>query len=191
MKGTSCKPRIIFDLHGVLVFEFPAKEYLKAVKEVLPEFEELKKLYGTGAMVFTKIGRKEDYLKILDSIPTYANKELKIASMLKKLKRRFKLFIVTDNSRKNCLETLENAGIPESMFERIICLDDVNLPKPSVEPYKKVINPNVINIVIGDRKTDLIPALELGCVCIQVKSRREVLKWLEVLHECSKVFGKG
>lgn len=174
--------RLILDLHGVLCFRFPLRLYRKKVRAALKDFDLLKEIYKTGAMVFYKLGKLDEYIRILDSLPVYKHKEYQINKELKYLSKKFSLFVVTDSSRRNCMRTLRACGY-EDIFSGIITLEDMKVPKPSLHAYEKVINPNELNICIGDRVTDLTPALKLGCLCILASGRVQVLKWLRRLNE--------
>lgn len=167
---------IVFDLHGVLVFDFDVEEYHRKVFAFFPKrkFHSLKRQYGTGAMVFVKFGLKKEYIEILDSLPIHTRKEKRINLLLKKLRCYVPLFLVTDTSRKNCLLTLKAAGYSPALFTKIITLEDVALPKPADEAYRKI-GVSSGFIVFGDKATDLTAAAKLGAKTFLIKTKKQLL----------------
>jgi FMN phosphatase YigB (HAD superfamily) len=101
----------------------------------------------------------------------------------------FELYLATDSSRNNAIQTLKTAGYPPEMFKKIITGDDVKFAKPNTEMYEKIVvqigyqdeemtrteyNPYDW-IVIGDRITDIIPAAKLGLRAFL--TNKEGLRW--------------
>ncbi|WLD92165.1 HAD-IA family hydrolase [Alkalihalobacillus sp. AL-G] len=70
-------------------------------------------------------------------------------------------FIVTHNSREVVLEVLNEYQLAH-FFTRIIGVEDQFPRKPDVRAYEHIMEDYPINLVVGDRKLDLIPAKKLG-----------------------------
>jgi len=185
---------LILDIHGVLVTNFPIKEYEDAVKELLIKkgFDSDSYLrfknFGTITSAMEYHNLKEEYLKIMDNLPIYSDKDEELIELLKKCP--YEMYIVTDSSRKNALETLKAAGI-DSLFKNIITGNDVKRGKPETEMYQKILdlNPQLKPkeiVAIGDRITDIIPAYKLGFYALMCD--KEMLKWW--LNECLKICRK-
>lgn len=171
---------LVFDLHGVLVRFYAEKDYRRAVSRYFPKeiFADLKRKYGTGAMVFTVMGKKEDYIRILNSLPVRCRREPEIVRLLTELRKKVPLYIATDTTKRNCLRSLAVAGYPTSLFDRILTIDDVDRPKPDPEIFRRLgVGPGFV--VFGDNRTDVIPALELGAEGIVVRSRKELIRELK------------
>jgi FMN phosphatase YigB (HAD superfamily) len=151
--------KIIMDLHGVLIEKFPIDEYNnKVYNEFTKEgFEIGKKIFGTGAQFFTKIGKKDKYIEILESLIPQQQRDDEMIEILQNLRKKHQLYIVTDTTRKATIETLKIANIDPTLFEDILGIDKHN-PKPDTEMYRKI----GFGLVIGDRFTDIQPAYELG-----------------------------
>ena len=159
---------IILDLHGTIIRDFPIEMFYKKIFEFIDSigmerevFERLKKLHMSGAKTFDKLGLKSKYIEILDSLPPTKYIDEEMVEILTNLnKKKYNLFLVTDSSMKNTLNTLEAAKIPSGLFKTILTIDKYE-PKPSTEMYALVPKKKE-TIVIGDRLVDAVPALELG-----------------------------
>lgn len=179
---------IVFDLHGVLISSFPVETYYSKVYRFFPKdcFEKLKEKFSTGAMLFIHYGLKEEYIKLLDSLPVSSKKEKVLVDLLDKLKGKVPLYIGTNTSRKSCINSLLAAGYNSQAFERIVTLEDVTLPKPNEEIYRKLgVGPGFL--VIGDRISDVRAAKKLGAQGIVVKSPREVVALLQKIVRGKKL----
>ena len=187
---------LLLDLHGLLITNFPLKEYEKAVKEFLVKkgyeegsYKRFKTCWGTITSAMEYHSLKEDYLKILDSLPVYSEKDDELVELL--FNAPYELFLATDSSTENTTKTLAVAGISSGLFKMIVTGNDVKRGKPETEMYEKIVNAHpYINVkewlVIGDRLTDIIPASKLGLKAILCD--KDFLK--EWLHASSKVCGE-
>jgi phosphoglycolate phosphatase-like HAD superfamily hydrolase len=69
--------------------------------------------------------------------------------------------LVTNRNRRSTEEILKFWDI-EKYFKEIICVDDKYPKKPDPTSYRYINHKYKIDLVIGDRDLDLIPARELG-----------------------------
>ncbi|WP_408006874.1 HAD-IA family hydrolase [Pseudalkalibacillus sp. A8] len=70
-------------------------------------------------------------------------------------------FIVTHNSRKVVKNVLDHHGLT-GHFTKIIGYEDKFPRKPDTSAYKHILKEYSVDVVVGDRELDLIPAKELG-----------------------------
>ena len=183
---------LILDLHGILIKDFPFELYLKKTKKLFEKYnfkfdlEQILKDYGTTSTATQHYGFREEYLRMLDTLTPFKQKDEELIDLIKELQiLSYKIYIATDTSRKNALDTLSKAGISFLMFDEIITGDDINLPKPHTELYEKILEkePKIEPcqmLVIGDRITDIIPAIKLGMngIVCDFYIFKELLKWL-------------
>jgi HAD superfamily hydrolase (TIGR01549 family) len=182
---------LILDLHGVLVTKFPLEEYIKAVKKFLKEkgyeegtYERWKQGFRTITAAMEQHSLKDDYLKVMDSLPVYSDKDDELVDLL--FDCPFELFLATDSSRDNAIKTLKEANISPNVFKMIITGNDVKRGKPYTEMYKKIIDAHPYIkpeewLVVGDRETDIYPAAELGLNALLCG--KDIFKgWLECKH---------
>lgn len=183
---------IILDLHGILIRDFPFKLYLNKTEKLFKKhniefnLEEIKKNYGTVSMATEHYNFREEYLRMMDTLTPFKQKDEELIELMKKLQTiSYKIYVATNTSKKNALESLKKAGISILMFDGIISGDDINLPKPHTELYEKIlkkepkIEPSQI-LVIGDRITDIIPAGILGMrgLLCDFYIFKKLLKWI-------------
>jgi HAD superfamily hydrolase (TIGR01509 family) len=94
------------------------------------------------------------------------------------------IYLVSNSSRKNTINTIESIGLTEKDFTCIITGDDVEHSKPDIEMYRKILEMNGLKphefLVFGDRETDAIPAIKLGmnAVVCDYKEFKSLLKRL-------------
>jgi len=181
---------IIFDLHGTLIKRFPSDEYLEEAKGLFEshnlkfDFKKLIEEYGTVSMATQHYGFREEYLKMLDGLEAIEQEDGEMIKLLENIP--YKIYLTTSTSLVNTLKSLEFANIKPTLFDGIITGNDVEIPKPHTEMYKKIllnepsIKPQEI-LVIGDRLTDIIPAKELGMngVVCDYEITKEILKWMK------------
>ena len=191
---------LIFDVHGVLVFDFPIKKYHDGVINILKEipnysswsderllelFKNSKKVYGTGANFFYSIGKKETYANMLSQLPITGMIPQEIFDLIKKLKEKgMKNYIVTDTTTSIVARIFEKSGLNwKEAFEFVVSLDVIAKPKPNPDMYEFVLGISKIPphdmCIIGDRWTDIQPGLELGMCGFLVKSKEHIINFLE------------
>ncbi|MDF2724655.1 MAG: phosphoglycolate phosphatase [Paenibacillus sp.] len=69
--------------------------------------------------------------------------------------------IMTHNSRKHVLNTLRHYGW-ETYFQDMVCREDGFPRKPDPASYRYLHRKHRIDLVIGDREIDIVPAKSLG-----------------------------
>ena len=171
----------IFDCDGVLyqdleaVFGQVSKKMTKYISEKLNlSLEKAKELqtnyfhkYNTslnGLMIHHDVNPQE-FLKYVHNINLdFMKKDLILRKELIKL--HVKKFVFTNGSHEHVKNITKHLGI-DDLFDGIFDITDCNLiPKPSLEPYKKLIEKFNINpeetVFIEDIAKNLEPAKKLG-----------------------------
>ena len=107
----------------------------------------------------------EEFLEFVHDIDySLLQKDLDLANEIKKLPGEKIIF--TNGTKKHAQKVMEQLGI-ENNFKKIFDIVDANfIPKPEIEPYKKMISIFGINtknsMFIEDIAKNLLPAHELG-----------------------------
>ena len=99
-------------------------------------------------------------------------KDLELATEIKKLDG--KKIIFTNGSRKHAINVTTKIGI-DHLFDDIFDIKDSNfVPKPLVEPYKKLVKKHKIDpklsVFVEDIARNLKPAYEMGMKTIWIKN---------------------
>ena len=179
----------LFDLDNTLysgktkVFEQVDKKMSKYISEKLNvSIEEAKKIqknyfyeYNTtlnGMIKNHKIDANEFLDFVHDIDIDFLKKDLLLAEELKKLSG--KKIIFTNGSRKHAINITKKIGV-EQYFDDIFDIVDSNfIPKPSIEPYKKLIEKHKIDpnlcVFIEDIARNLKPAYEMGMKTIWIEN---------------------
>ena len=171
----------LFDLDNTLysgktkVFEQVDKkmsQYISAKLNVdIKEAKEIQKNYFyqynttlNGMIKNHKINADEFLDFVHDINVDFLKKDFKLAEELKKLDG--KKIIFTNGSRKHAINITERIGIDQYFDDIFDIVDSEFIPKPAVEPYKKLvekhnIDPNLC-VFIEDIARNLKPAYEMG-----------------------------
>ena len=171
----------IFDCDGVLyqdleaVFGQVSKRMTKYISEKLNlSLEKAKELqtnyfhkYNTslnGLMIHHNVNPQEFLKYVHDINLDFMKKDLILREELIKLAG--KKFIFTNGSHEHVKNVTKHVGI-DDLFDNVFDITDCDLiPKPSLEPYKKLVKKFDINpketIFIEDIAKNLEPAKELG-----------------------------
>ena len=179
----------LFDLDNTLysgktkVFEQVDKKMSKYISEKLNvSIEEAKKIqknyfyeYNTtlnGMIKNHKIDANEFLDFVHDIDIDFLKKDLLLAEELKKLSG--KKIIFTNGSRKHAINITKKIGV-EQYFDDIFDIVDSNfIPKPAIEPYKKLIEKHKIDpnlcVFIEDIARNLKPAYEMGMKTIWIEN---------------------
>ena len=179
----------IFDLDNTLysgktrVFEQVSNKMTKYVSEKLSvNLEEAKRIqtsyfhkYNTtlnGLIKHHKIN-VNDFLDFVHDIDIdFLKKDLKLNKELEKLDG--KKIIFTNGSKKHALNVTQRIGI-DHHFEDFFDIIDANLiPKPAIEPYKKIVEKHKIVpklcAFVEDIARNLKPAYEMGMTTIWIEN---------------------
>jgi len=102
----------------------------------------------------------------------FLKKDLTLSAELRKLEG--KKIIFTNGSRKHALNVTRKIGI-EQHFEDIFDIVDCNfVPKPTMEPYKKLVEKHKIDpnlcVLIEDIARNLKPAHEMGMKTVWIEN---------------------
>jgi len=179
----------IFDLDNTLysgktkVFEQVEKRMSKYVSDKLNvNIDEAKKIqknyfheYNTtlnGMIKNHKIDAKEFLEFVHDIDIDFLKKDLKLSEELKKLDG--KKFIFTNGPRKHAKNITQRIGIDQHFDDIFDIIDSNFVPKPAMEPYKKLvekhkIDPNLCAFV-EDIARNLKPAYEMGMTTVLIEN---------------------
>ena len=179
----------IFDLDNTLysgktrVFEQIDKRMSKYISDKLNvsivEAKEIQKKYFykynttlNGMLKNHKIDANEFLEFVHDIDIDFLKKDLTLSEELRKLEG--KKIIFTNGSKKHALNVIRKIGI-EQHFDDIFDIVDCNfVPKPTMKPYKKLvekhnIDPNLC-VLIEDIARNLKPAYEMGMKTIWIEN---------------------
>ena len=190
----------IFDLDNTLysgktkVFEQVNKKMSKFISTKLNvSIAEAKKIqknyfyeYNTtlnGLIKNHKIDANEFLEFVHDVNLDFLNKDLELLKELEKLEG--KKIVFTNGSKKHALNVTQKIGI-DHCFDDIFDIVDCDfIPKPALEPYKKLVNKHKIDpkicVFIEDIARNLKPAYEMGMKTI----------WIENNESWAKKFSDG
>ena len=179
----------IFDLDNTLysgktrVFEQIDKKMSKYISEKLNiTVEEARKIqknyfheYNTtlnGMIKNHKIDANEFLEFVHDIDIDFLKKDEKLAEEMKKLEG--KKIIFTNGSKKHAINVTRRIGI-EQYFDGIFDIVDSDfIPKPSIEPYKKLVEKHKIDpklsVLVEDIARNLKPAYEMGMKTVWIEN---------------------
>ena len=179
----------IFDLDNTLyagktrVFEQISKRISKYISEKLNvSIEEAKKIqknyfyeYNTtlnGMIKNHKIDANE-FLEFVHNVNIdFLKEDPKLKEELKQLEG--KKFIFTNGSRKHALNIIQRIGIDQSFDGIFDIVDSDFIPKPAIEPYKKLVEKHTIDpnlcVLVEDIARNLKPAYEMGMKTVWIEN---------------------
>ena len=180
----------IFDLDNTLysgetrVFEQVDKRMSKYISEKLNvsilEAKEIQKSYFykynttlNGMMKNHKIEANEFLEFVHDIDIDFLKKDIPLGEELRKLEG--KKIIFTNGSKKHALNVTQRIGI-DQYFDDIFDIVDCNfIPKPKMEPYKKLVEKHKIDpnlcVFIEDIARNLKPAYEMGMKTVWIENK--------------------
>ncbi len=180
----------IFDLDNTLysgetrVFEQVDKRMSKYISEKLNvsilEAKEIQKSYFykynttlNGMMKNHKIEANEFLEFVHDIDIDFLKKDIPLGEELRKLEG--KKIIFTNGSKKHALNVTQRIGI-DQYFDDIFDIVDCNfIPKPKMEPYKKLVEKHKIDpnlcVLIEDIARNLKPAYEMGMKTVWIENK--------------------
>ena len=179
----------IFDLDNTLyagntrVFEQISKRISKYISEKLNvSIEDAKKIqknyfyeYNTtlnGMIKNHKIDANE-FLEFVHNVNIdFLKEDPKLKEELKQLEG--KKFIFTNGSRKHALNIIQRIGIDQSFDGIFDIVDSDFIPKPAIEPYKKLVEKHKIDpnlcVLVEDIARNLKPAYEMGMKTVWIEN---------------------
>ena len=180
----------IFDLDNTLysgetrVFEQVDKRMSKYISEKLNvgilEAKEIQKNYFykynttlNGMMKNHKIEANEFLEFVHDIDIDFLKKDVPLGEELRKLEG--KKIIFTNGSKKHALNVTQRIGI-DQYFDDIFDIVECNfIPKPKIEPYKKLVEKHKIDpnlcVLIEDIARNLKPAYEMGMKTVWIENK--------------------
>ena len=180
----------IFDLDNTLysgetrVFEQVDKRMSKYISEKLNvsilEAKEIQKNYFykynttlNGMMKNHKIEANEFLEFVHDIDIDFLKKDMPLGEELRKLEGKKVIF--TNGSKKHALNVTQRIGI-DQYFDDIFDIVDCNfIPKPKMEPYKKLVEKHKIDpnlcVFIEDIARNLKPAYEMGMKTVWIENK--------------------
>jgi len=179
----------LFDLDNTLysgqtkVFEQIDKKMSKFISEKLKvnieEAKEIQKSYFykynttlNGMIKHHKIDANEFLDFVHDIDINFLKKDLKLAQQLEKLDG--KKIIFTNGSRKHAINITQRIGVDQYFDSIFDIVDSEFIPKPAIEPYKKLVKKHKIDpklcVFIEDIARNLKPAYEMGMKTIWIEN---------------------
>jgi len=179
----------IFDLDNTLysgktkVFEQVDKKMSKYISNKLNvTIEEAKKIqknyfyeYNTtlnGMIKNHKIDASEFLEFVHDIDIDFLKKDIKLNEELKKLTG--KKIIFTNGSRKHAINVTSRIGIEQHFDDVFDIVDSEFMPKPAMEPYKKLVEKHKIDpklcVFVEDIARNLKPAYEMGMKTVWIEN---------------------
>jgi len=179
----------IFDLDNTLysvktkVFEQVDKKMSKYISNKLNvTLDEAKKIqknyfyeYNTtlnGMIKNHKIDASEFLEFVHDIDIDFLKKDLKLYGELKKLKG--KKIIFTNGSKKHAINVTKKIGIDQCFDDIFDIVDSEFVPKPSIQPYNKLVEKHKIDpklcVFIEDIARNLKPAYEMGMKTVWIEN---------------------
>ena len=179
----------IFDLDNTLysgktkVFEQVDKKMSKYISEKLNvSIEEARKIqksyfyeYNTtlnGMIKNHKINANEFLDYVHDINIDFLKKDTKLSEELGKLNG--KKIIFTNGSKKHAINVTERIGIDQHFDDIFDIVESDFIPKPSMEPYKKLVEKHKIDpklsVLVEDIARNLKPAYEMGMKTVWIEN---------------------
>jgi len=179
----------IFDLDNTLysgktkVFEQVDKKMSKYISNKLNiSVEEAKKIqknyfheYNTtlNGMIKNHKIDPDEFLKFVHDIDIdFLQKDLELAKEMEKLEG--KKIIFTNGSKKHAINVTKRIGINQYFDDIFDIVDSDFIPKPAIEPYKKLVEKHKIDpklcALVEDIARNLKPAYEMGMKTIWIEN---------------------
>ncbi|MFD1779308.1 HAD-IA family hydrolase [Fredinandcohnia salidurans] len=156
---------ILWDFDGTLFNTYPAlvKGFIHLSSKDLDPSEVLKWLKVNSKVAFQHYGidesKREEYIKLYNQ---YSFDSRPFEQLEEVLQIADNNFIVTHRDKESTLSLLEKFKLLH-YFKVVVSVEEEGFErKPHAASYQHVIKDYPIDLVIGDRELDLIPARELG-----------------------------
>ena len=179
----------LFDLDNTLysgqtkVFEQVDKKMSKYISEKLDigieKAKEIQKNYfyqyntTLNGMIKNHKIDPEEFLEFVHDVDiSFLQKDHKLATEIKKLNG--KKIIFTNGSRKHAINITQRIGVDQYFDDIFDIVDSEFIPKPAIEPYKKLVKKHKIDpnlcVFIEDIARNLKPAYEMGMKTIWIEN---------------------
>lgn len=150
--------------------------------EFAMEYLERREKYRGNTLTLNSFGLDGEsiFQAVIDQFPVenYVKEDKKLQAVIKSLKKKYKLFIITNGSRRHVVRKLEVLGLHSADFEPMICCYDHNWIKPEPAPFLAAmesleLKPEEI-VYVGDRvDIDIEGAKTVGMKTILVGGTSE------------------
>jgi phosphoglycolate phosphatase-like HAD superfamily hydrolase len=157
--------RVLWDFDGTLFDTYPC--YVRTLCEVIggnvneeTMMKKMKKSFGF-AIDFFKIPKEvvEKYIEVENALPPDTKPPF---PYVKEVLSQTSLNVIMTHKPREEVQTMLNYYGWEHLFTEIVCGDDGYPRKPNPESYHYLHNKYHIDLAVGDRKIDLLPAHKLG-----------------------------
>ncbi|UFS68855.1 HAD family hydrolase [Geomonas sp. RF6] len=192
---------LIFDLDGTLYqneeigqqVSDSALRYIARLKDVdeaeaaeILERERCRQAEHGGTLSHSVIAMGGDLRSLHASFAAGVNPERhlsvdpRVTQLLKKLSRRFDLFLYTNNNRKLSGRIMAQIGVA-GFFKKVFTIEDFWSPKPDESVIRKILQeigyPPEETLFVGDRyDVDLKVPAALGCAVLEARTIEELLQ---------------
>ena len=166
-------------------------------KEAENIFEDMRLKCGSSTMALRtlKAGDEKTLLEIQKKLhkQDYIKPDPKLLEMFNKLKK-FRHFIITNSMKEDDQACLKKLGIAETIFEKIITVEDSGEPKPGLASFQLLLTTTGLSadqhVYIGDREqVDIVPAKSLGMKTILVWGKSDIADLsLPTVYDVANVF---
>src|SRR5262245_21660548 len=161
-------------------WDVPDDECVKAMEQDdriwLSELFERRKIKGGDIEGWVRRKQAVTRSLLADSPRVYPG----VAALAGRLRGKLTLGVVTSTWRENVVAVLEAAGLRPA-FELIVAKEDVVLPKPAPECYRKAVEKLKLRpgevVAVEDSPGGLAAALAAGVVAVAVGHRRPLGPW--------------
>lgn len=163
LKGEEMK--ILWDFDGTLFDTYPC--YVSTLCQVMEGrvseetmMKKMKKSFGY-AVDFFKIPNEvvEKYIELENALPPDTKPPF---PYVKDVLQQASLNVIMTHKPRNEVKTMLDFYGWENLFTEIVCGDDGYPRKPNPESYHYLHNKYGIDLAVGDRKIDLLPAKKMG-----------------------------
>lgn len=167
--------KIIFDLDDTLYHSKELREkreqaILKYLGGKRLRYIELKKIYGTIRSLKRLGVKKEEFYKIINKVPIGLDEDIRLYEILLRLKKHYRLIVLSNSPRNAVIDTLKKLGIIE-LFEKVYTGDDFNFEKPDPRCFSMVKNGD---IAVGNNfEKDLLVPKNKGAFTILIKIQKD------------------
>jgi len=130
------------------------------IKKIYPELDDKKNKEVTKTYKEYLIKYSNRYIKLFPNV----------LQILKKIKKRYKIALISNTPHKGIISMLNSVGIDTKIFDVIIGTDDVNHGKPDADEILKAeeLTKHKAEYMIGDSIYDIIAGKKAGCKTIAV-----------------------
>lgn len=174
-----------------------ARELGRDIETFAPEFLAMREKYRGNTLTLKAMGLDGEkiYQKIVDNfdLEKHHKVDKELVKMMKNLKKKFKLFVITNGTERQVVRKLKVLGLSPRDFEPMICCYDEGWVKPEPAPFLAAIEslrlkPEEI-VYVGDRvDIDVEGAKAVGMGTILIGGKSDVAnESCESVYDVEKV----